>query len=236
MHKRSRLYAISIAAVVLIVAICVIGFAQQQERPKLKDFGSSLKRARRDDQKKAAGDSKLKATNKSESDEIDVVKVETSLVTSDFLVLDPRGNPISGLSEKDFVITEDGQPQKVRMLSPGDSVRIPRTIVLIIDYSSSEVPYLKTSIAAAKALVDKLPESDSMAIVTDDVELIQDFTTNKKTLKHKLDSLVGFQLGQSRQYSALMATLNEAFNDEDQRPIVIWRGFSDTNIKLARRR
>ena len=63
--------------------------------------------------------------------------------------------------------------------------------MLIIDYSSSQFPFIETSIAAAKALVDKLPSSDSMATVTDDVEVIQDFTRDKQKLKSKLDLIVG---------------------------------------------
>ena len=43
--------------------------------------------------------------------------------------------------------------------------------MLIIDYSSSQRPYIENSIAAAKTLVDKLRPNDQMAIVTDDVEL-----------------------------------------------------------------
>jgi VWFA-related protein len=155
-------------------------------------------------------------------------------------VLDAKGNPVAGLTEKDFSVSEDGQPQQVGMLSPGDDVKVARSIVLIIDYSSSQLPFIQTSIAAAKALVDKLPASDSMAIVTDDVELIQDFTRDKQKLKGKLDSLLGRtepvvsgdftvirHFGMSRQYSALLATLNEAFNNEDQRPIVIFQTDGD---------
>jgi len=231
MGNRSIFYLPLIAALALFFCAGPTGLAQEKERPKLKDFGSSLKRIRRDDQKKAAVD-QSKSTPKSTSDDIDVVKVETSLVTSDVLVLDARGNPVSGLTERDFVITEDGKPQSVGMLSLGDNIKISRTIVLIFDYSPSKLPYIRASFAAAKALIDKLPESDSMAIVTDQVKLVQDFTNNKKTLKDKLDSLLpGTIMGthpvRGKQYSALLATLNEAFNGKDQRPIVIFQANGD---------
>ena len=68
-----------------------------------------------------------------------------------------------------------------------------------------------------------------MAIVTDDIELLHDFTRQEK-LKKKLDwlekqtegdflalgpfSLSRPQFGRSKQYSALMATLNEAFEEK----------------------
>jgi VWFA-related protein len=213
--------------------------AQDQEKPKLKDFGSSLKTIKTDPGKKTAVDLNSKSGSKSDAKDIEIVKVETSLVSNDVLVLDSKGNFVAGLTGEDFVVTEDGQPQPVGMFSMGDNLKVSRTIVLIIDYSSSQFPFIKTSIAAAKALVDKLPPSDRMAIVTDDVELVQDFTRDKQKLKSKLDSLLIRlaptitsnspvpRFGRSQQYSALLATLNEAFNNEDQRPIVIFQTDGD---------
>jgi VWFA-related protein len=113
---------------------------------------------------------------------------------------------------------------------------------LIIDYSRSQFPYLSDSIEAAKTLVDKLGPYDQMAIVTDDVELLVGFTRDKRELKKALDSLVektrgskgrlGFgkrppQFGRSAQFSALMATLNEAFDDEDQSPVIVFQTDGD---------
>jgi VWFA-related protein len=216
--------------------------AQDKEKPKLKDFGSSLKR--KSDPGKKPAEVNSKSGSKPDDNDIEIVKVETSLVSNDVLVLDAKGDFVAGLTDKDFVVTEDGQPQQVGMFLMGDNVKVSRSIVLIIDYSGSQAPFIKTSVAAAKALVDKLPSSDSMAIVTDDVELIQDFTKDKHKLKSKLDSLlnrvspdrvspdrvspsIGSHFGKSKQYSALLATLNEAFNNEDQRPIVIFQTDGD---------
>jgi VWFA-related protein len=172
-------------------------------------------------------------------DEGDVIRIDTSLVSSDLLVLDKRGNSVAGLTVDDFVIAEDGVPQTVGHFFNGDNVSVPRTIVLIIDYSGSQLPYLQNSIKAARVLVDKLGPNDLMAIVTDDVELFHDFTSDKKKLKKKLDQLMERpkgdllffsgkpRVGLSKQYSALMATLNEAFEDSDVRPIIIFQTDGD---------
>lgn len=174
-----------------------------------------------------------------ELDEGDVIRINTSLVPCELLVLDERGNTVSGLTAEDFSVSEDGTPQTVGHFLKGDNVNVPRTIVLIIDYSGSQLPYLKNSVKAAKVLVDKLGPKDLMAIVTDDVELLLDFTADKKKLKDKLDSLVqrtqafsvfdpgSRRFGRSKQYSALMATLNEAFSEEDMRPIIIFQTDGD---------
>jgi len=229
---------------VLIVSLFAISFGQTpapHKRKKIKDFGSSLKRLKWDPQKNAA----VQTADVANSED-DVVRIDTSLVSCELLVLDQRGNSVAGLTAADFSIAEDDTPQTVGHFLTGDNVNVPRTIVLIIDYSGSQLPYLKNSIDAAKVLVDKLGPKDVMAIVTDDVELIHDFTSDKKKLKSKLDQLVERtqadsvfyfgsdvrRFGRSKQYSALMATLNEAFDDEDVRPIIIFQTDGDEAYSL----
>ena len=201
------------------------------QRPRLKDFGSSLDKLKRERPKKRTDSTKSTKKTGDELDEGDVIRTDTNLVTSEISVLDDRGNLVQNLSPEDLVVTEDGEPQKVAHFLRGDDVKIPRTIVLIIDYSGSQLPYIRRSIDAAKVLVDKLLPLDVMAIVTDDVELLVDFTNDKEKLKQKLESLFqrtqSGKLGKSVQYSALMATLNEAFTEEDLRPIIIFQTDGD---------
>jgi VWFA-related protein len=158
---------------------------------------------------------------------------------SDVLVLDQRGQPVPGLTTKDFVLTDDGKPQEVGTFSLGDNATVRRSIVLIIDYSCSQLPFLDASIEAAKTLVAGLGPLDRMAIVTDDIELLAGFTTDKNKLKKKLDEVKRRTIfdpgilpdsfdgrrpfGRGFEYSALMAVLKEAFDDEDVRPIIIFQ-------------
>jgi hypothetical protein len=107
-----------------------------QEKPKLKDFGSSLERMKWDPKVNAAVEKAPKEKAKT-SDNDDVVRVETSLVTSDLLVLDQHGQPVKGLSNKDFLIAEDGQEQHIGMFALDGAASVGRSIVLIIDYSGS---------------------------------------------------------------------------------------------------
>ncbi|HJZ81487.1 MAG TPA: VWA domain-containing protein, partial [Pyrinomonadaceae bacterium] len=129
------------------------------------------------------------------------------------------------------VIKEDDKLQEVASLSLGDNKDLPRSIVLIIDYSGSQLPYIKTSVESAKMLVDKLNPKDRMAVVTDDVKLLVDFTSDKQLLKTRLESLktgaLHGSIGASEQYDALLATLNELFNNEDIRPIIIFQTDGD---------
>ncbi len=172
----------------LTLTLLTVSLAQSPNKKKIKDFGSSLKRLKWDPEKNTAVDQSNKQSQ--ELNEGDVITIDTSLVSTELLVLDKQGNAVSGLTADDFFITEDDAPQKVGHFLRGDSANVARTIVLIIDYSGSQLPYIKNSVTAAKVLVDKLGSRDRMAIVTDDVEMLIDFTSDKKELKEKLDELL----------------------------------------------
>ena len=228
-----------IIAVVLTFGLSIHSFPQSppREKPKLKDFGSSLKKLKWDPQK-----NETVSSHQASSNDEDVIRIETSLVTSDVLVTDRQGRPIRDLKATDFAVSEDGVAQQIGHFVLGDNVNVSRSIVLIIDYSRSQFPYITDSIEAAKVLVDKLGPYDRMAIITDDVELLVDFTNDKRELKRGLDSLLektrgskGFlgvggkrpRFGRSAQFSALMATFSEAFDDEDQNPVIVFQTDGD---------
>lgn len=197
------------------------------EKPKIRDFGSSLKKIKNKRKDNSRDNKKQNQTADEEA-----IRIKTDLVVSDVLVLNQKGNAILGLKQSDFVVTEDGMPHEISIFSFGENATVPRSIVLIIDYSTSLLPYIKNSIQAAKLLVDKLNPQDRMAIVTDDVELLLDFTKDKMLLKKTLNSLEEKTLsirngGDSKQFSALLAVLNEIFDEEDIRPIVIFQTDGD---------
>ncbi len=208
--------------------------SKDQPRSRIKTFGESLK------QKAPTPNSDQTESKKAknpDAKEEEVLRLKTTLVTSDVLVLNPQGRAVTGLKQSDFIIKEDGQAQQVSTFSLGNDAAIARSIVLIIDYSGSQLPFLMTSIEAAKILVDQLNPKDRMAIVTDDVALLVDFTSDKNVLKEKLESLkkeaMSGKTGESRQFSALMATLNELFDDEDLRPIIIFQTDGDELTRLG---
>jgi VWFA-related protein len=254
----SRLPALIVA--LLVVGVCLGGAVRTpraraqsaaRERPRLKDFGNSLDRLKWDEKRRASVETKARKGKEQppgQKDDEEVVRVETNLVVCDVLVLDAKGFAVRGLAREDFVVTEDGRPQEVGTFSLGDDARVPRTIVLVIDYSGSQLPFIRMSVEAAKTLVDRLGPRDLMAVVTDDVELLADFTADKERLKKRLDVLAerasqgkGFlseafgrsrRLGRSAQFSALMATLKESFDEEDARPVVIFQTDGDEAVFL----
>ncbi len=209
---------------------------EQPPRLKRERFGKSLERLKWDAERKRATETARAKKGAAGDEEDEVVRVETSLVVCDVLVLDAQGRAIKGLGREDFLVTEDGRAQEVGAFALGDSANVPRSIVLIFDYSSSMQPFIANSVLAAKILVDQLNPRDRMALVTDDVELLVDFTSDKEKLRKKLDDLKRKAIsedfkegnyGRSLQYRALMATLRELFDEEDTRPIVIFQTDGD---------
>ena len=232
-------------ALVLLLACHFLSYSaiaqsKDSDKPKLKDFGSSLKRLKWDPKLNASVEIQSpdgKVNSEKRTSDPAMIRVETALVAADYLVVDKGGMPVLGLQQNDFVLTEDSVPQQVGVFSPGDSGTIRRSIVLIMDYSGSLFQYVNTSVEAAKNLVDQLGPKDRIAIVTDAMELLADFTRDKTELKSKLDSLklmaqedaarIGWGSGHSLQLSALLAVLKEAFDAEDERPIVIFQTDGD---------
>ena len=244
MPYRATSYFVTIVSIWIFSLISFSAFGQTQdpsrEKRRIKDFGLSLQRLKWDDKKKAAVEkrSKSKPKRNGDSDNEEVVRVETTLVVCDILVNDSQGRFVQGLNKEDIIVTEDGQEQQVGTFSLGGSIAVPRSIVLIIDSSINQSGFVTESVEAAKILVDGLGPRDRMAIVTDQVELLTDFTDDKKKLTEKLDSLkarpaltinsrrfgsiiIWSQTG--AHYSALLATLKEVFEDRDQRPIIIFQ-------------
>lgn len=226
------------------------------ENIKPKDFGSSLRKYEKKDQRDA--ESKPK-NNEPDADEI--VRVATKLAVNDILVTEQSGKVITNLKKDDFIVTENGAPQTIEVFSEGENATAPRSVVLIIDIYTMQAPYLKRSIEAAKLLVDKLSPQDKMAIVTTDIKLHVDFTKDKTLLKKILDSLEryttdswenfksgttgrarnfydslkvkqGAMFGTGAEFDTLLAVLNEMFTAEDRRPIIIFQGDGNEIIWL----
>src|ERR1051325_6135533 len=96
--------------------------------------------------------------------EDEVVKVKSNLVNIDVIVKDKKGKYISDLKAEDFVITENGQPQKLEFfdapLAHGETRKagevttavepaappntVPRNYVsLVLDFQSTDISNLK---------------------------------------------------------------------------------------------
>src|SRR5436853_1837365 len=231
-------------ALILSLSICFAALSARavngdEHKPKREKFGSSLKRLKWDQTKQVAVDKPEKSSNKKPKANTDAdaaIKLKTLLVTFDVLVTDAsHTRVIEGLGKDDFVVTEDDQPQYVATFARGSDANVPRSIILLIDWSRSQQPFIETSIRAAKVLINQLKPADEMAIITDDVDLVCDYTGDKAKLAAALDriekrALDPLERSRSWQFTALFAALRELVSEEQRRPIIIFQTDGDQAV------
>jgi len=87
------------------------------------------------------------------------IKIDVSMVVLHATVENHRGVPVSGLSQTDFQVYEDGVPQEIKYFSHED---IPVTAGLVIDNSGSMGPKSREVIEAALAFAHSSNPQDQM--------------------------------------------------------------------------
>lgn len=98
-------------------------------------------------------------------DDGEVLKIDSRLVVVPVSVLDANGQPVNGLKEQDFRISEDGKAQEVSQVS--DAEKVPLEIALLFDISSSTGPMFKfEQETAAQFLKDVMRSEDRATIIT----------------------------------------------------------------------
>ncbi|MGA2964164.1 MAG: VWA domain-containing protein [Candidatus Korobacteraceae bacterium] len=118
--------------------------------------------------------------------------VDVNAVNVVATVHDKHGNIINDLSQKDFILEEDGRPQAIRSFSR--EVDLPLTVGLLIDTSSSQRPALEPERSASGHFIDQVlreNDQDKAFLIHFDreVELLQDLTPSKQKLNDALDLL-----------------------------------------------
>ncbi len=135
------------------------------------------------------------------------INVNVSLVVLHATVVDRKGNMVNGLTEKDFRVLEDGQPQHLAVFSHAD---IPVTMGIDIDDSGSMRDKRPSVNAAALTFVRTSNPDDQVFVVNfNDVYYLDtpgNFASNMQQLKaalSKIDSRGGTAL-----YDAVYASLD----------------------------
>src|ERR1051326_4151025 len=90
------------------------------------------------------------------------LSVDVDLVVFNVTVLGDDGRPVTGLTEKDFHIYEDGREEKIKIFQPEDS---PSTVGLVIDNSGSMTSKRNDVVGAAVEFVAASHPQDEMFIV-----------------------------------------------------------------------
>ena len=113
------------------------------------------------------------------------IRVEVDLVALYLTVTDNRGAPLPGLKKENFRVWEDEIEQKIEHFSTDDA---PYTIGLVLDRSGSMAEVIDDVFQAAfHTFQASKPEDEAFVIVFNDrIQLVQDFTSDRKTLQRAL--------------------------------------------------
>jgi VWFA-related protein len=132
-----------------------------------------------------------------EVDEGDVVRVETQLVSVPAVVTTTSGRPVAGLRPENFLLFENGQPQRITNFATTEA---PFEIALLLDTSGSTRADVALIRQAANAFVDALRPGDRVALVgfntagrgqsvSAKVEVLAKLTDDRKTLRKGIENL-----------------------------------------------
>ena len=164
-----------------------------------------------------------------ESDE--EIKVETNLVTMPVSVLDRDGRFVSGLTQGDFEIMENGVRQKIEYFQ---SVEQPFTVVLMIDVSPSTQFQIHEIQNAAISFVDQLRPNDKVMVIAFDesVRVLSEPTNNRGQLRNAI-MMADFGDGTSL-YEAVDNALNRQLaRIQGRKAVVLFTDGVDTTSRRA---
>src|SRR6266571_4985527 len=142
------------------------------------------------------------------SDDQDVIKVTSNLVSLDVIVKDKKGKPVTDLKAEDFTVSENGVPQKIEFFDstlsslgvtgqstdavasteqkPQSPAGFPRNIIaLVLDGQSTELANLKhVREGMLKYIRERITDHDSVALfsISGGLQLLQPFTHDKGAL------------------------------------------------------
>jgi len=152
-----------------------------------------------------------------EVNEGDVVRVETQLVSVPTVVTDRNGRPITDLHLENFLLLEDGKPQKLTNFATTET---PFEIALLLDTSGSTREELGLIRDAANSFIKALRAGDRVAVIAfnnttrngatiANVEVLSTLTDDRTLLREAIEK-VGTSNG-TPFYDSLIRVADEVF-------------------------
>jgi Ca-activated chloride channel homolog len=115
------------------------------------------------------------------------IRLQTDLVAIDVTVTDKDGNPIRDLKADDFILYEDGEPQKLQFFEASEVTALtrPLAVVFALDISGSIKPEEIDRQRVATENFITLVQADSVFAVmafNNEIRVLQDFTNDSKKI------------------------------------------------------
>src|SRR5277367_5777285 len=121
------------------------------------------------------------------------IQVETHLIDTALSVHDAEGRIVTGLTQNDFTVVEDGVQQKIRFFAHDN--QLPLSIGLIIDESGSQDKFVKEHEKDIEAFLRQVLEPNDEAFAVcfgNHLRLVSDLTSSTSTI---MDGIRAFDKG-----------------------------------------
>jgi VWFA-related protein len=159
----------------------------------------------------------------------DPISFDTTIVRLNIGVVDRTRRPITDLNKESFTLYEDGVKQEILSFAP---TKTPFSLVMILDMSGSTTGFRDIIKLSAFNFIDALAPDDRVAVIEfyDKVNLLNDFTTNRKTVVNSIKSANG--RGKTQLYKSLELALQKLSAETDRRKaIIVLTDGVDTNLQ-----
>ncbi|MCL5670894.1 MAG: VWA domain-containing protein [Acidobacteria bacterium] len=173
-----------------------------------------------------------KQPQKINPNQVYTLSTQSNLVNVDVLVTDNNGDPITGLTKKNFKVLDDGVPQSVTNFSTAEA---PITVTMLIEFSNKWWGFLSLALEDAYQFLNFMEPKDWVAVVDFDMQphILQDFTHDRYQVRSALDSLRLPGFSETNLYDALAFTVDRMKNVGGRKAILaIVTGF-DSFSKLT---
>jgi len=162
---------------------------------------------------------------------VDVVRVNTTLVTVPVSVMDHNGRFIADLKQDQFHLFEDGVPQQIAFFENAEQ---PFTLALMLDVSDSTMAQLAQIKSAAKAFIGELRADDRVMVVTFDkrITVLCEPTSDRQLLEKAIS--VAQSGGGTSLYGAIDLVIREHLKRiRGRKAIILFTDGVDTTSKEA---
>lgn len=172
-----------------------------------------------------------KVDENAETDDSEIIKVDTGIVSIPVKVLDRSGRFVGGLTKENFKVLEDNVEQEIAYFS---NEQQPFTVALVLDMSYSAKFKAEEIQAAALAFINQLRPDDKVLVISFDAEVYIhcEATNDRKTLQTAIRQ-TKINYGTSL-YEAMDLVMNEKLKKiEGRKAIVLFSDGVDTSSRKS---
>jgi Ca-activated chloride channel family protein len=166
-----------------------------------------------------------------------VFRTEVDVVHLTVSVHDERGKLVTDLAEPDFVLYEDGRPQKIRVFArafdPGRDELLALDLGLLMDTSQSMVQNLKLSRLAATRFLDAVPRARELITVffDEDIRVSRYDSESQQGLLERINDVTGGR--NTCLYDAVAVYLSRIQGTPGRKVLILFSDGEDSRSDLS---